>query len=477
MYHKWKQSCLLFGATLLVTVSAAAHAQMAPLSAPSLRTRAIVYTKPNISAETRQLYRRVARRVLNDPSVHGQIRITRNESANQSPPRNTEDPQAGAQIGASGATSTDGKGGGAGIVPSFTLRGPGDKYRFLFGFNTTPRQTVTNSSGGATSAASNNGFGSALLNPGAQTQSYNFLFFYKISDRTFKSTTAGNANGTDTPIDNPNAPANPPASPPVNPNTPVAPPGNADVPTEAIERAEINLAVSRGQELQTKTRGFKAILLRELSRELLDQPQEAHRGRRELSRKYTESSSSLNSENAPAEAYDLAESSLRTQLAEPQAGEPVNMDIVTGPQDITKFRFGVYARTNFGSLDFQGATSTTNTATQTVSGSVFAPALGFQALLGGGNPQGTNIQMGIEVGYTWRALLGDVAQNSNTAFRTANLLSSRTHFEGPEVTLFLHAGNSTLAYVRWTNMSGGNGLSGFSGGQLTIGVDVFTSLF
>jgi hypothetical protein len=132
------------------------------------------------------------------------------------------------------------------------------------------------------------------------------------------------------------------------------------------------------------------------------------------------------------------------------------------------YRVAVYGRVNAGLFDFQGPGS--SGATETVRGGVIAPALGFQFLLV--NPDAPGTHVGVELGYTGRLLVGDIAQEDDFWQRNFSA-SGKKQFWGPELTFFMRREHAT-PYVRMTRFSADNlKVRGFSGWQVVFGTDVF----
>jgi hypothetical protein len=141
----------------------------------------------------------------------------------------------------------------------------------------------------------------------------------------------------------------------------------------------------------------------------------------------------------------------------------------------TDGKYGLYFRTSYGFLNFQGpADNTAGAASTTVSGQIFAPSIGLHARI---TDIANSVSIGLELGETGRYLTGDIVNSSNKTFRIANLMTDKTELWSPEATLYMQVNSSTEFFIRYTKMPGAESLSGFGGSQLTFGTDVSTSIF
>jgi hypothetical protein len=133
----------------------------------------------------------------------------------------------------------------------------------------------------------------------------------------------------------------------------------------------------------------------------------------------------------------------------------------------------VYSRFNFANYKF----TTMDAKDQPVSesGTVAALSVGVQKVFESFNVGGQSVQLGAGVGFTSRMIMGDVTTNP-TVYEPLFGKNGRKVFWGfPELTLFAKAGE-TVPYIRITNFHGAK-LQGFNNWQVTIGVDIFPTLF
>ncbi|MCX6378398.1 MAG: hypothetical protein NT023_02825, partial [Armatimonadetes bacterium] len=165
------------------------YAQSAPLTSPNVSSSITVTFKHGADETTKAHIRKAIRNLaskgvvpdgthfyLNNAilssstSTTGQVGGSANNGGNQS----------GAQIGASvaqGGTQT-----GAGIIPSYLLAGKG--YSLLLGLNTASTKSIGQDASSSTNnATSASALGATLLNPGTNTQSFNFIFLFEIGSR------------------------------------------------------------------------------------------------------------------------------------------------------------------------------------------------------------------------------------------------------------------------------------------------------
>ena len=86
-------------------------------------------------------------------------------------------------------------------------------------------------------------------------------------------------------------------------------------------------------------------------------------------------------------------------------------------------------------------------------------------------------QFGVALGPSFRFIGGDIAQNPNTAFRTALLGTTKSYLAGFETTFFVRL-NQFKPYVRFTHFGASTGanIASFSGNQFVFGVDVLSPL-
>jgi hypothetical protein len=163
--------------------------------------------------------------------------------------------------------------------------------------------------------------------------------------------------------------------------------------------------------------------------------------------------------------HGLGKKRLADLLAGDRESDDAEAEAVTISDPVEVSRLGLYGRLGFAtSNDFAGANGAT------ASGALVSPALGAQYILRSGK-----YTIGAEAGWTGRLLTGDIALSSNEGIRSYVLGTPRTSFSGFEVTLFASIDGKARPYVRYTNMPGSGSISGFSGGQVVIGTDIFVA--
>jgi hypothetical protein len=133
-----------------------------------------------------------------------------------------------------------------------------------------------------------------------------------------------------------------------------------------------------------------------------------------------------------------------------------------------------YMRASLANYSFQNLDANENVLGQ-AAGSVVALSAGLQMVFESFDIAGASIQVGAALGVTTRFVWGDVTKSNNSGLYRSMFGTGANAFYGPELTLFAKAGD-VVPYARLTYLMPGK-LDGFSGAQVTIGVDLFPKLF
>jgi hypothetical protein len=323
-------------------------------------------------------------------------------------------------LGGTVTTSASGGGAGGGATPAYVVQAR--DYEIMLAYNTASKQTI-----GSSTTTSTLAVGSALLNPGSQTQGINFLLSYDLTRKPkslYEKLMDGIAKRL---LDVSGSP---------NYKTAVAwLLRDGDKPIAADKLPKCSESLCRG--LAPKVLGLAI------------------------------TASTTNGEKAAA-----ATTSTDTKEAAGTAATSTDSSPARNMIGI----YSVYFRAGFALLDFTAADPSDRTKTLTSSGGVFSPSLGVQLRFGDYADQ-KKIHFGLQAGATGRLLFGDITQNStgSSAIRTG-LLDGRRQFWGLEATLFMSYG-SVRPYVTWTHMTGPSSMSGFSGDQVVIGTDMLAVSF
>jgi hypothetical protein len=414
-------------AAVLLGVSALANpagAQQAPIS-PAM-SRAVINWKPGASKANKRLVRDAVRNVLAERPGLVRLRVSSVPLTAEEQEKRSEGPAStklqvdeesqegsGVALGATVASSDDESEGG--LVPALTLRGR--RYALVVGWNTASRQTIESQAeegSGDDDSAAREAFGSALLNSGTATQSFNVLFFRELKVWAGKKQSQATSVADD--------------------DGPKALKHDLGTPQYTLEREVYN----------------------------------------EIRAAITKRKAAAADSGTLTDAKERESTTDANTLIGATVGEPGSED--SSVIEVSQRRLGLFSRIGIAGLDFKGETSEDDSAIKTISGHVFAPAIGLQYLIGGSDKNEDELQFGVEAGYTWRYLFGNIAQDGNRPFRVHNFSSGRTHFSGPEITFFAKWKDQARPYVRYTDLSPGN-LASFSGSQVVIGVDIFTSFF
>ncbi len=85
-------------------------------------------------------------------------------------------------------------------------------------------------------------------------------------------------------------------------------------------------------------------------------------------------------------------------------------------------------------------------------------------------------QFGFSIGPSFRDILGDLSQSTNSDFLQQALGTTKKFYIGPEFEFFVRL-NQFRPYLRLTRFSSPSDISSFSGTQVVFGVDVLSAIF
>jgi|GEM_PF-6809292 len=368
-------------------------------------------------------------------------------------------------FGAAVANSPEGGGGGGTVT--YTLSNGAST--FLIGFNgSTQRKSVATRlvPQGGTVAGEDTAFGTSLLNPGAETQSFTAIYQRALIDGAWKSQ---------------------------RPASSFSDYGGSfgrqiqelisDLTARDVDSLnEIIKGIARELGSEANVTRLRAQFrldnaeLKETGPEVRKIDRDTNIERRNRNRENLRKS--VDSESV---AFALLRAVVVKKPAKDAEVEQTVTKLIDASPTTGRFRLSAFARSTFAPLDFEGNDPTTGApagARLQRSGGVIALSLGTQILFGGGNIKDVNLQFGIELGYTHRWLTGDVSVGRNTDFRLSNFGTRSSSFGGFEGTLFLAVNERFRPYVRFTAISGSGGeIPGFTGAQLVVGADVIAVRF